>query len=142
MPRCMEWFCLTEEQIQLAPDIEIPNMEMFCDIKLGVVVNIRRSTNPNFNQDVKDEISKSCKEFKTKQIFEEYLKTIDEQKNADDPVDKEDMAKKLEKFDLMMGKTLAVSEQTRVEVFFERKGAQSKASRVPDERIINIFEKS
>jgi hypothetical protein len=133
----MEWFCLTEEQILLAPDIEIPNLEMFCNVKLDVVLNIRRSTNPNFNKDIKDEISKSCKEFKTKQIFEEYLKTIDEEQQTEDPMEKEEMAKKLEKFDMLMDKGLAVKSQAPMTF-----GVENKVNALQRQKIVKVIEKA
>ena len=135
----MEWFCLTEEQVLLSPNVELPNLEMLCNIKLDVVLNIRRSVNPNYDKDIKDEISKSCKEFKTKQMFEEYLSAIDEQENAKDSEDKAEMAKKLQEFDMMMDKNLATVSSKKI---LKTRGSESIVNSVDSPNILKILQKS
>jgi hypothetical protein len=135
----MDWFCLTEEQILASPEIDIPNPEVFCNIKVDVVLNIRRSVNQNYDKDIKDEISKSCKDFKTKKMFEDYLTQIsDEEDQNIENESKQEMAKKLENFDQLMDKKLAKVSSKQINRIGE---SQSFVNKRPQTRIVKIIQK-
>lgn len=132
----MDWFCLTEEQILKAPQIQISNPEVLCNIKLDVVLNIRRSVNKNYDHDIKDEISKTCKDFKTKKLFEDYLSQIDEQNESEGDQSNEQAAKKLESFDNLMEKGLA---STSVQRVVRAGGSQSVVNGLDKPDIVRVL---
>ena len=132
----MEWFCLDDspEQDIVTSILNIPNPEVLCNIKLDVVLNIRKSTNSGYDHDIKDEISKTCKDYQTKKMFEKYLKELDKKENVEgmNSLDKEQAVVKLGSFDAKIEKNLGIHKS----VFL---GSESKTDDFPGNNISKLI---
>ena len=125
----------------LSPLLSLEDPGTFCTIKLDVVLNLKRSSRDDYDHDIKDEVSKSCKEFREKQKFKRLLDDLRDSDGGDDLEKTQKIQDKLLGFDSEIGK--GISEKMAPPPFKKKKdpakSAESQTDKAPKENLVKLI---
>lgn len=123
------------------PLLSIEDPASFCTVKLDVVLNLKRTISEDYDHDIKDEVSRSCKEFRQKQKFQKLLDDLQQADNGKDLEEKKQIENKLKGFDSSVEKDLSANQnisKTPRPVQNDLSG-ESKIGKSPPENVIKMI---